>query len=58
MLYGGFATQADACSGDTCDGMPSPWENWTQIHDSHGCAIWIEPTEYLDCCGCEPRDAG
>lgn len=57
MSYGGFSRRRDGC-GATCDGMPVPSEDWKRGYDSHGCPIWIEPTEWTDCCGCAPRDAG
>jgi hypothetical protein len=55
MLYGGFTTSRDGCGGETCDGMPSPSEDWKLETDEHGCKHWVEPREWTDCCGCLPH---
>jgi hypothetical protein len=53
MVYGGFTTDKSGC-GDACDGMPLPSDAWKLETEEHGCKYWVEPREWIDCCGCQP----
>jgi hypothetical protein len=58
MDYGGHRLAGSSVCGNTaCDGMAPPDANWQLGTDEYGCAVWIEPEDVVDCCGC-PADGG
>lgn len=55
MDYGGFTKDRKSGCRSACDGMPLPSEAWKLESDEHGCKYWVEPREWMDCCGCGPN---
>jgi hypothetical protein len=57
MDFGGHRAVGSTCGNTACDGMAPPEASWQLGTDQYGCAVWIEPEDAVDCCGC-PGDGG